>query len=191
MSFVEFVMPNKVTITLNTSFPTPVSALAWGKKLAFTKTIANMKPEARDDHAHAAVGQFESVRDDGRVEELHFVDPHDVESVRMPDDLGDRRHGYGAHSCTGVADDVGRVVAVVDPRLEDDDALPCDLRASQTADHLLALAAEHRAADDLEPATSLRGDPDHGGDPSEPIGRHSTVAIAAPTLATLLPRAAA
>jgi hypothetical protein len=44
MSFVEFVMPNKVTITLNTSFPTPVSALALGEKLAFTKTIANMKP---------------------------------------------------------------------------------------------------------------------------------------------------
>jgi hypothetical protein len=43
MSFVEFVMSNNVTITLNTSFPTPVSAVALANKLAFTSTIVKMK----------------------------------------------------------------------------------------------------------------------------------------------------
>ena len=64
----------------------------------------------------------------------------------------------------GVADDVGGVVAVVDARLEEEHALAGDLRAPQPADHLLALAGEHRPADDLEPASPLRRHPDHGRD---------------------------
>ena len=88
----------------------------------------------------------------------------------MRRDLCDGGDGDGAHSRARVAYDVGGVVAVVDLWLEDDDPLPGDLRAAQTADHLLALAAEHRAADDLEPATSLRGDPDHRGDPNQAVG---------------------
>jgi hypothetical protein len=60
-----------------------------------------------------------------------------------------------------VTDDVRRVVAVVELRLEEDDALAGDLGAAEAADHLLALAAEHRSADDLEPA-AVRVVPDHG-----------------------------
>jgi len=52
-----------------------------------------------------------------------------------------------------------------------EDALTRDLRASQAADHLLALAAEHRAANDLEPAATLRWDPDHRRDPRVAGGR--------------------
>jgi hypothetical protein len=69
-----------------------------------------------------------------------------------------------------VADHVGRVVAVVDPRLEDHDALPGDLRAAQPADHLLALAAEHRPADHLEPAAAGVV-PDHADDRRKRAGR--------------------
>jgi hypothetical protein len=36
-------MSNNVTITLNTSFPTPVSAVALANKLAFTDIIVKMK----------------------------------------------------------------------------------------------------------------------------------------------------
>jgi hypothetical protein len=68
-----------------------------------------------------------------------------------------------------VADDVGGRVAVVDPRLDDDDALAGDLRAAQPADHLLALAAEHRPADHLEPAAAGVV-PDHAEDSRKCIG---------------------
>ena len=61
----------------------------------------------------------------------------------------------------GVRDDVADVVAVVDQRLHDQRALPRDLGAAQAADQLLALAAEHRAADDLEPAAGVGLRPDH------------------------------
>jgi hypothetical protein len=61
-----------------------------------------------------------------------------------------------------VADDVRDVVAVVDARLHDQDALARDLGAAQAPDQLLALAAEHRPADDLEPAAAAGHGPDHG-----------------------------
>src|SRR6476469_1589866 len=76
-----------------------------------------------------------------------------------------------AHPSTGMADDIGRVVAVVDARLEEDHALTRDLRAPEAPDHLLALAGEHRAADDLEPSSSVRRHPDHGGDARRAGGR--------------------
>jgi hypothetical protein len=69
-----------------------------------------------------------------------------------------------------MADHVRDVVAIVDPWLEDHRPLAGDLGAAEPADHLLALAAEHRAADDLEPAAALRVDPDHGGDRSTTVG---------------------
>jgi len=58
---------------------------------------------------------------------------------------------------------VADVVAVVDLRLHDQRALAGDLRAAEPADELFALAAEHRAADDLEPATAFWEQPDHDG----------------------------
>jgi hypothetical protein len=60
-----------------------------------------------------------------------------------------------------MTDDVADVVAVVDARLHDQRALPRDLCAAKSPDELLALAAEHRAADDLEPPAVLWEQPDH------------------------------
>jgi hypothetical protein len=96
------------------------------------------------------------------VEELHLVDPDDLAAPRAGDELRAPVDGNGRHADSRVADHVRSVVAVVDPRLEEQDALAGDLRAAQPADHLLGLAAEHRAADDLEPAAALGGHPDHG-----------------------------
>ena len=57
------------------------------------------------------------------------------------------------------------VEAVVDRRLEDRDRLPGDLGAAEAAHQLLALAGEHRAADDLEPAAGHRVNAHHGRKP--------------------------
>ena len=51
-----------------------------------------------------------------------------------------------------VRDDLVLAVAVVDGGLEDLDLLPRNLRAPQPPDQLLALAAEHAAGDDFDPA---------------------------------------
>ena len=99
------------------------------------------------------------------VEELHLVDADRVVAVGEAGDVLGPRDRDGAHLRPGVADDVPDVVAVVDLRLHDQGALPGDLGAAQAADQLLALAAEHRAADDLEPAAVLGEQPDHGEGP--------------------------
>ena len=54
------------------------------------------------------------------------------------------------------------VVAVVDHRLHDQRPLAGDLGPAEPPDQLLALAGEHRAADDLEPPAAMGLDPDHG-----------------------------
>jgi hypothetical protein len=118
--------------------------------------------ETRGDDARSASGKVERRGHDSRIEELHLVDPDDVVSRCERDELRDRRDGYRGHAHSSVADDICGVIPVVDPGLEDDDVLPRDLRAPEPPDHFLALAAEHGAADDLEPAAALRGNPDHG-----------------------------
>jgi hypothetical protein len=85
-----------------------------------------------------------------------------VECARAFCDLGDGRDGHGPHPRAGMAHHVADVVAIVDLGLEDDDALARNLGAPQAADQLLALTAEHGAADDLQPAASPRWDPEHG-----------------------------
>ncbi len=118
--------------------------------------------EPGGDHADAALRERQRRVHDARLEELDLVDPDDVAATRPGDELRAAVDRYGRHAHARVADDVGCVVAVVDPRLEEEHALPGDLRAPESTDHLLALAAEHRAAHDLEPAASLRGHSDHG-----------------------------
>src|SRR5947207_815208 len=84
-----------------------------------------------------------------------------AEQLGEADDLLGARDRDRAHLRAGVADDVPDVVAVVDARLRDERALSRDLRAAEPPDELFALAAEHRAADDLEPASALGKQPDH------------------------------
>jgi len=83
-----------------------------------------------------------------------------------PDDLGVLSHGrdqlvgipdvLGLDPHVAVRDDVILAVAIVDERFEDLDLLAGDLRAAQAADELLALAAEHAARDDFDPAVLRR-----------------------------------
>jgi len=107
------------------------------------------------DDSGSVLGELERCADDGRLEELHLVDPEDLEAPRSRDELRHRRDRNAAHPSARVTDDV----------------LAGDLRSPQPTNHLLTLAREHRPADDLEPAASLWGDPDHGRDPTSPTGR--------------------
>ena len=144
-----------------------VHELGVGKKLRHRSEgePAEVLVEAARNHAQAAIRELETRRDDRGLEELRLVDPHDVEARCPPEELRDRIDRDGAHPRPSVADDIGLVVAVVYLRLEDDGSLASDLGAAKTPDHLLALPAEHRSADDLEPAASLGWDTDHGRDP--------------------------
>jgi hypothetical protein len=134
---------------------------------------AEVLVEPSDHDPRPLLHEVERALDDPLAEELRLVDPDDVEARGAFPKLRRAGDRDGSHPCARMADDVGLVVAVVDSRLEDDDPLPGDLGAPQPSDHLLALPAEHRTADDLEPAASLRGDPDHRRDPSEGPGHSS------------------
>ena len=125
---------------------------------------------ARDD-PHSALHETVEHQGDVRREELDLVDADDVVAVDETGDVGRVVDGDRAHPCAGVADHVADVVAVVDARLHDQHPLPGDLRPAQPPDQLLALAAEHRPADDLEPAATVREEPDHETDPREPVRR--------------------
>src|SRR5207245_3317010 len=100
---------------------------------------------------------------DSLVEELDLVDADSVVAGREPPHLAARPGRDRAHLGPGVRDDVADVVAIVDQRLHDQRALPSDLGAAQAADQLLALAAEHGSADDLEPAAGMWLCPNHEG----------------------------
>ncbi len=125
------------------------------------RKAAEVLVEAGGDDARSVLDEALDDVDDLRREELHLVDADRVVAARDPDDLLRPRHGDGAHLRARVADDVADVVAVVDARLHDERALAGDLRAAQPADELLALAAEHRPADDFEPPATLGEQPDH------------------------------
>ena len=78
--------------------------------------------------------------------------------LRAPGELSDEvskellraadRHRVGVEPL--VADDLHLVVSIVDARLEELHALARELRALDASQELLSLAAEHRAADDLD-----------------------------------------
>ena len=97
----------------------------------------------------AALAAMASVALLGSAPEARAGDPK-----RLPgagNELGTAVDRDGRHPDPRMADDVGRVVAVVDPRLEEDHALARDLRPAEAPDQLLRLAAEHGTADDLDP----------------------------------------
>src|SRR5581483_208821 len=84
---------------------------------------------------------------------LPFVDPDDVGVVvHLPDEFVGVPHVDRGDPHVAVRHDVVFAVAVVDERFEDLDLLPGDLRAAQPPDELFALAAEHAAGDDFNPA---------------------------------------
>ena len=97
-----------------------------------------------------------------------------VASVGVPLDVGARADRDAAQAAAGVRDDVGLAVAVVEARLEQQRRELRDLGAADAAQQLLALAREHRAADDVERATAGGQERDHGGSlrelPDAPAG---------------------
>src|SRR5688500_3426839 len=132
----------------------------------------------RDDALAARDALLNRV-DELRLEELRLVDTDDVVAVRPPKRLLDSADGDRAHPRAGVADDVGDVVAVVDPRLHDQDVLPGDLRPTEAPDELLALAAEHGAADHFEPAAAAGDGTDHGAGPYKEVPTAPVVSLRA------------
>ncbi len=108
--------------------------------------------EAGDNHALATIRQRIAGRRQIGVEKLPFVDPDDLRVVvdllehlvRAPDVLR-------CHPHVTVRHDMAFAEAVVEERLEDLHVLAGDLGAAQAANQLLALSAEHAAADDLDP----------------------------------------
>jgi hypothetical protein len=116
--------------------------------------------EARDHDSHAAGDELFAHVDQRAGQELSLVDPDDVaargeleDRLGLPDDT--RRHPLAL-----VADDLVDAVAVVDRRLDQDRRLARVAHSAQASHQLLALAAEHRAADQLELAvgTGAGGD---------------------------------
>ena len=86
------------------------------------------------------------------VEELRFVDAHDFGVVvDEPQQLGRAADVDALNAHLAVRDDLCLGEPVVERRLEDLHPLPRDLRATQPADELFALAAEHAAGDDFDP----------------------------------------
>ena len=109
----------------------------------------------RDD-ADARVSELHAHVDHSLVEELHFVDAHDLHADLDPgQELLARSDGEGLQPPVVARHDVLAREAVVDHRLEDLHTLPGDDRASQPADQLLRFSGEHPTRDDLDPAASV------------------------------------
>jgi len=68
-----------------------------------------------------------------------------------------------------VRDDATDVVAVVDHRFDDQRPLAGNLGTPEATDQLLALAAEHRPTNDLEPTAARGLRPDHEGQANDSI----------------------
>src|SRR5690606_31499806 len=114
-----------------------------------------------DDDANASVGQLVGDIDDGRVEELRFIN-RDNRCFRLQ--TVEDRSGVGQRLTFDilavVAGDKLDAITVVDIGLEDLNALSGDDGAAHAADQLFRLAAKHAAANHLDLAYMVN----HGGD---------------------------
>ena len=125
--------------------------------------------QARQDHAHARIRQFQDQRHQRRVHELHLVDPDHVRQVRAARRqqralaaqvrayLGRAAHRHRADAAARVTGHGGLVVPVVQGGFEHLHVLPRDHRAGQAADQFLALATEHRSDDDFQVTAVIGG----------------------------------
>ena len=109
--------------------------------------------EAGDNHALAPVGERVARGRQVRVEELSLVDADHLGFVGdHPHQLVGVRHVLGRDALIAMRHDMVVAEAVVENRLEDLHFLPRNLDAPQPANELFALAAEHAAGDDFDPA---------------------------------------
>src|SRR4030095_7351518 len=108
--------------------------------------------QPRDDHAAALISQSVAGSRQVRIEELPLVDPDDLGIfVNAPNELCRAADILRGDSHVAVRDDMVLAEAIVENRLEDLHFLTCDLSASQSADELLALPAEHAPGDHFDP----------------------------------------
>src|SRR5690606_7044020 len=122
---------------------------------------AKIRVQPGDDDANASVGQLVGDIDDGRVEELRFIN-RDNRCFRLQ--TVEDRSGVGQRLTFDilavVAGDKLDAITVVDIGLEDLNALSGDDGAAHAADQLFRLAAKHAAANHLDLAYMVN----HGGD---------------------------
>src|SRR5262245_60171569 len=120
----------------------------WAKRLAAEITIGTGENDTR-----AAVRQCRRQVHDRWIEKLRLVDRHDLRLRRHePGDLLGRVHRDRLHTPAVMARDVvDPRVALVEVRFENLNGLLRDDRATNTADELFALSAEHHPANDFDP----------------------------------------
>ena len=147
------------------------SAIASSSGIGPERQPAVVGVETRDDDAAAGARQRLHDAHDLGAEELRLVDTDDVERLGQLGHVAGVTDGHAAHPQARVGDDVGGVEPVVDRRLEHRDRLAGDLGPPEAPHQLLALAGEHRAADDLEPAACHRVHAHHGRKPTARGGR--------------------
>ncbi len=117
-----------------------------------------IRVESGDQDALADIGQAHDGVDQAFAQELRFVDADHFHAPVEPGfQFGGVPDRVGADLQLAVRDDVVFRVALVDAGLEDLHPLARNLGAAQAADQLLALAAEHRPADDFNPAQTSLG----------------------------------
>src|SRR6266850_698311 len=108
--------------------------------------------EARNNDALSRIGEFVANSDKFHIEELSFVDSHHLRAfLEQAEDLPRTGHELCSDFHFAMADDVVFVVTRVELRFENLHALPGNLRPAEPANQLLALAAEHAAADHFDP----------------------------------------
>jgi hypothetical protein len=109
--------------------------------------------EASDDDALAHIGQAYDEVNHGFAEELRFINAdHFCTHVELGLDLHGVADGLGVNTAVVVGDNLVTGIALVNNGLENLHALARDLSASQTADQLFTLAAEHWPTDYFNPA---------------------------------------
>ena len=107
--------------------------------------------EAGHDHAQPAGGEHLADLDERSAQELRLVDPdHPRLGVEGIEDLGGRRRRRARGSSGRHERRSSRARDVCRSGFEGLDLLAGDRRAAEAADELLALAAEHAAADDFD-----------------------------------------
>src|SRR3954462_7945609 len=109
--------------------------------------------EARDDDALPHIAHAHDEVDHAFAEELRFVDADDLGApVKTLFQFGGIAHAFRLDLQVAMRNDVIVGIALIDAGLEYLYALARNLRATQTADQFFALAAEHWAGDDFDPA---------------------------------------
>ena len=119
--------------------------------------------EAGHDDAHAARGQRRRTTAGSSASKNwpSSMPTTSVSGLTLASSSAARARLLGRNPQLAVRDDVVVGVAGVDGGLEDLDTLAGDLGAAQPADELFALAAEHAADDDFDPARGWGSDDVH------------------------------